>query len=535
MTPLRYYQSAAVDALFAGTANGNPLAVLATATGKSLVIAEFCRRAVSNWPDTRIIVATHIKELVAQNQNEFHRLCPEIPSGVYSAGLNQRTLHRPVTFVGIQSVFRKAYAIQRCDVLMIDEAHSIPATGQGMWRTFINDLKTINPDLRVIGLTATDYRMDTGPLTGEQDSLFTDVVYEYGILAALADKYICEVIPKPMATSYDISMVQKRGGEYLTAELERAVNIDAKTASAIEEIIVLGADRKSWLIFAAGVKHAEAIHMELQRKKIKGAVVTQDTPRAIRDDAVACIKNGSIRYIVNNKIFTTGFNAPNIDLIADLAPTGSPGLHVQKVGRGFRLHEGKSNCLLLDFARNTDRHGPLDQIKARKPGKGNGDTPVRVCAHCHCVCFAGCRTCPDCGRAFPESELDIKKTASTAPVISTQIEPEWHDVMSVNYAPHEKEGKTPSMKVSYYTMAGAFREWICFFHTGFAQEKAIKWAKARGDWWPAGLNEACERDWPVPSRIQVQKNGKYFDILAYEWGTRKEEKPSEDEYYEIPY
>lgn len=542
MKPLRYYQTEAVDALFDGCARGNPLAVLATATGKSLVIAEFCRRAISSYPDTRIIVATHVKELVSQNHAEFHLLCPNIDSGVYSAGLNKRQLHRPVIFMGIQSVYNKAYTIQKCDILLIDEAHTVPKTGEGMWRKFINDLKTINPDLVVCGLTATDYRLDSGNLTGEADSLFTEVVYEYGILQALQDGYISEIITKKMDTAFDVSGVHKRGGEYIAGELERAVNVDAKTKAAITEIEHYGANRKAWLIFAAGVKHADAIHAELQARGHRGACVTQDTTRLQRDDAVIGIKAGHIKYIVNNKVFTTGFNAPNIDLIADLAPTGSPGLHVQKLGRGFRLHPSKENCLLLDFGKNTVRHGPIDQIRGKRPGSGGeGDAPVKVCSKCHCVCFAGCRECPDCGFEFPLGELEITKSASVAPVISTQIQPEWHSVININYDRHEKPNKTPSMRVSYFTLNGIFREWICFEHTGFAREKAHKWHRARSDdAVPRTVNEALTLNYPVPSEICVRQNGKFFDILGYRWDEKpakpqKSEIEQELENFEIPW
>lgn len=539
---LRHYQKKAVEALFDGTAQGHPLVVLPTGTGKSLVIADFCRSALEYFPTTRIIIATHVKELVAQNYAEFDRIWPFAPAGVYSAGLNRRDTDDQILFCGIQSAYRRAYDFQRCDLLLIDEAHTIPKSGEGMWRTFIKDLTDINPDMKVCGLTATDFRMDSGSLTQGKEKLFTHVAYEYGILEALKDGYLCPVIPKHMATIYDVSSVEKRGGEYVPGALEKAVNIDSKTKAAIDEVEQCGQDRKSWLIFSSGNAHAEAIHAELKARGYKGECVTQETDRGTRDRAVRDIRAGNIRYIVNNRIFTTGFNAPNIDLLVDLGPTQSAGLHVQKIGRGMRLCDGKTDCLLLDFARNTDRHGPLDQIRARKTGEGgNGQPPVKVCEKCHCTCFAGVRFCPDCGNEFPAAEIKIQTTASKAPVVSTQIKPEWLDVMSVYYSSHTAQGKTvPVMKVTYTTWGGSINEYVCFEHQGFAREKAVNWHRKR-------LPElACPRKveygptmgYPKPSRILARRNGKFWDVLDAEFPKveNEVEKIDDDsEPYEIPF
>lgn len=520
---LRKYQREAIDALYSywDANTGNPLIVLPTGTGKSLVIAKFIEGATRAWPETRILICTHVKELVGQNYNEFMLLMPFSDTGIYSAGLGRKDKQNQILFCGIQSVYKKAYELQRCDILFIDESHTIPPEGEGMWLSFIADLKTINPSMKVIGLTATDYRLDSGNLTG--NGIFHDVCYRYDVLRALEEGYLCPVIPKNMVTQYDVSQVGKRGGEYIAGELERAVNIDALTISAINEIEVYGAERKSWLIFASGNKHAAAIHAELQLRGYSGACVTQDTERAVRDRAVIDIKSGAIRYIVNNKIFTTGFNAPNIDLIADLGPTQSAGLHVQKVGRGMRNWPGKVNCLLLDFARNVFRHGPIDRIKGRdKRGGGDGDAPVKVCEECHCVCFAGCRVCPDCGAEFPESELKIDAVSVSAPIVSTQIEPEWHDVLVTSYGFHQKAGGKPVMRVTHSTMNGKFMEWICFEHTGFAREKACAWHKLRSmEPVPNNVMDALGLKYKETKRVCVRPqkdNPKYFEVMAAEIG-----------------
>lgn len=534
---LRYYQRDAIDSIYTyfQSNTGNPGIVLPTGTGKSMVIAKFIEEAITEWPDTRILVSTHVKELVAQNYAEFVNICPFVDTGIFSAGLNRRDTEHQVLFCGIQSVYKRAYDLQRCDILMIDEAHTVPKDGEGMWRTFIDDLLRINPQMKVIWLTATDYRLDSGLLTTGEGAIFTDVAYEYGLMQAIRDGYLAPIVPTSMATRYDLGNVRTLGGDYKRDELEKAMDIDALTMKAIDEIEAYGVDRRSWLIFAAGNTHAEHIHLELARRGYKGAVVTQSTDKTTRAQAVSDIKSGAIRYLVNNRIFTTGFNAPNIDMIADLAPTKSAGLHVQKLGRGTRLCEGKVNCLLLDFARNVDYHGPLDQIRGRDKSKGDGEAPVKVCpgeldngTPCGQVLFAGIRKCFVCGHEFEMGGVDIRTNGGNNAVLSSQIEPEWIDVIDVKYSKHENPKKEyATFKVTYVTYSAQVMEWVCFDHPkgGYARGKAVEWHRKRMTDLevPKSVDEALLNIYiyPKPKRILVDFSDKYPRVLECEYGAKE--------------
>ena len=226
MIQLRPYQSAAIEAIYGYFAEnaGNPLIVLPTGTGKGLVIASFSARAIADWPDTRILIVTHVKELIAQNHAEMLRLWPEAPAGIYSAGLNKRDLHAQILFAGIQSIHKRAYDIQRCDLVLIDEAHLIPRTSNTMYRRFLGDLAVINPTLKIIGFTATPYRLDSGMLHEGDGALFTDIAYEAGVAEMIAQGYLCEVVPKRTRTQLDTAGVGSRGGEFIAGQLEAAVD-----------------------------------------------------------------------------------------------------------------------------------------------------------------------------------------------------------------------------------------------------------------------------------------------------------------------
>ncbi len=166
MLILRPYQRAAIDAIYAyfQEKEGHPLIVIPTAGGKSLVMATFIQEALTLYPPTRILVITHVRELISQNHAELLNVWPEAPAGIHSAGLKARDVESQVLFCGIQSVHKRAYDIQRCDLILVDEAHLIPRRSDTMYRRFLDDLKIINPYMKIIGFTATPYRLDSGLL-----------------------------------------------------------------------------------------------------------------------------------------------------------------------------------------------------------------------------------------------------------------------------------------------------------------------------------------------------------------------------------
>ena len=238
---LRGYQRAAIDALYAyfDKNMGNPLVVLPTGTGKSIVIAEFMRGALEAYPDTRILCLTHVKELISQNFAALLRLWPSAPAGIYSAGLNSRDLRSPILFCGIQSIHKKAYAIQQCDLVLIDEAHLIPRASGTMYRRFLAQLREINPHLKVVGLTATPHRLDSGMLHKGRDRVFDDIAYDANIGDMIQQGYLCPVSAKWTETQQDTTGVAKRGGEFIAGDLERAVDQHQINAAIAQEIVAI--------------------------------------------------------------------------------------------------------------------------------------------------------------------------------------------------------------------------------------------------------------------------------------------------------
>jgi len=488
---LRPYQQDAVDALYRylRERDDNPCVVIPTAGGKTPVMATVCKDAVGRWQGHVLIVA-HVKELLEQAVEKLRLVAPEMwhQVGVYSAGLKSRDTEHPVIVAGVQSVYKRAEELGRFDLVVIDEAHMIPPDGDGMYRTLLAGLKETNPALRVIGLTATPFRMTSGSICAPENVL-NAVCYEIGVRELIVQGFICPLKTKAGREKADTSDLHVRAGEYIASEVETLMDTDVLVESACREILDYTRDRKACLVFTSGIQHGTHVAETLRRMGAKVETVFGETLDFERDRVLQDFKAGRLKYLVNVNVLTTGFDAPNIDCVAMLRPTMSPGLYYQMVGRGFRLCEGKKDCLVLDFGGNVLRHGPVDAIRI-EDGKANGAAPAKECPQCHSVVGAGYSVCPDCGYEFFKREDERKArhaaTAGSEGILSGDVTIETYPVQEVVYGVHVKRNASPdaprSMRVEYRIGFSRWQsEWICIEHTGYARHKAELWWKRRSN------------------------------------------------------
>jgi DNA repair protein RadD len=492
-------------------------------TGKSVIIAELLRRSFFAWEDQRVLVLTHVKELLAQNFEKLLALWPTAPAGIYSAGLKRRDTKHPILFGGIASLNNLAVeALGKIDLILIDECHLVSHRSETMYQALLQRLTEINPLLKVIGFTATPYRLGLGHMT--DGGIFTDVCYDLtgrdAFNQLVADSYLAPLITKKTVQELDLSGVHIQGGEYVQSELQHAVDRAAVTDAAVQELIYYGKYREHWLVFASGIEHSQHVAECLNYYGIPAATVHSKCTSEERDALLADFRSGRIRALVNTNILTTGFDFPGIDLIGVLRPTASAVLWVQMLGRGTRPAENKENCLVLDFAGNTRRLGPInDPVMPRKKGqKGPGQAPVRVCDNCGTYQHASLRFCEACGVEFPRNHK-LAMTAYAEEVVA-QSEPVVTDfkVDRVTYSTHAKPGKPPSMQVSYYCGLRLFREYVCLEHDGYAGKKSREWWRKRaGEDPPETTAEAVDlaEGLPVPATIKVWVNTKYPEVLEH--------------------
>lgn len=549
----RAYQAEAVQSIYTyfETERGNPLILMPTGTGKAVVIALFLESVLKVFVTQKIMVLTHVKELVDQNHKKFLDVWPTAPAGIYSAGLNKRQTNQSVIFAGIGSVAKRAKEFGKVDLIIIDEAHLVSQNDETMYRQFLNDLLTINPNLKVIGLTATGWRLGQGHIT--DDGIFTDVCFDITGLHAfnrlISEGYLSPLVPRKTELLLDMEGVHMRGGDFIASELQLAVDKNEITYSAIKETIELGHDRQHWLIFASGIEHALNIAAMLESMGVPTVVIHSKMSKADRDQGILDFMSGKYRAAVNNNILTTGFDFPEIDLIVVLRPTGSPVLWVQMLGRGTRpvyctydeqgnllgfdldtiegrlaaIEAGpKQNCLVLDFAGNTKRLGPInDPVIPRKKGQKGGDAPVKLCENCNTYNHASVTHCVFCGAEFL-FKVKLKQNASYDALIKTDLPiVEIFTVDHITYSKHEKLSRPPTLKVTYYCKLRMFTEYIGVEAEPFIRRKAAQWWKERtrnnAGILPVTTAEAlqvAEHLIPV-THIRVWVNKKYPEILNH--------------------
>ena len=396
---LRDYQREAVAATlkhFRKT-NESAVIVLPTGAGKSLVIAELSRLA-----KRKILVLTHVKELVEQNHLKYESL--GLTAGIYSAGLKLKQTQYQVTFASIQSAARNLNDFSdEYSLIIVDECHRInfsneksidqmdeQAASANQYQQVIGNLQRVNPDVKLLGLTATPYRLGMGWIyrkhyrgfvRSEQTRPFEHCIYELPLRYLIKRKYLTE--PKLVDATiehYDFSALkQSPSGEFNNTEVNHLLSqYHRVTKGIIEQVVELAQSRKGVMIFAATVDHAKEIFSYLPENQ--SALITGATDSKERDHLITAFKQKEIKYLVNVSVLTTGFDAPHVDMIAILRPTQSVSLYQQIIGRGLRLSENKHDCLVIDYTGNDfDLYQP--EVGEKKPN--NQSQPVQV-------------TCPSC-------------------------------------------------------------------------------------------------------------------------------------------
>jgi DNA repair protein RadD len=528
----RWYQREAIDSLFdyfetkpgyevatGKPLDANPLVCMPTGTGKSHVIADFTREAMYKFPGTRVIMATHVKELIEQNAKKLLEAWPLAPLGIYSAGLKSRDFMQPVIFGGVKSLIKDPLIFGKRDLLVIDEAHLLSPKDDTSYQKLIEGLKKTNPYLKVIGLTATRWRLGLGCLTN--GNIFTDVAYDIcnieGFNRLIAEGYLCPLIPKRTKIELDVSNVGMANGEYRANELQEAVDKYETTYAALGELVQEGYNRRSWLIFASGIDHAEHIGEMLNTAfGIPTGVVHSKKSDIHNKEVLEAWRKGELRAAVNMNALTTGVDHPALDLIGMLRPTMSSGLWVQMLGRGTRPFTNKENCLVLDFAGNTRRLGPINDPVIPKP-KGSGppgDAPVKICPACGTYCHTTAKVCIVCGFVFPITD-NINAHADTSELLRSDLpQVEAFDVTHVVLTPHTSmhSGKN-SIRVAYYcsgAIGRTFYEYVSVESSSrYFRHKSRDWFRQRYTGYELGYHQFDLEEWDedVP-----KTNSKVIDL-----------------------
>lgn len=578
---LRDYQVAAIEDLFnyyLSGSSGHPLITMPTGTGKSLVIAYIIKSTLTGYaspgltlrpsPSCRVLVLTHSKELVENDAAAFARVMPGFDYGIYCADLNRKDKDKQVTFGSIQSVARNPHHfvnhLNPIRAVIIDEAHRVSPEESKSYLKVINTLQAVWPKLTVMGLTATGWRLDTGPLTA--NGIFTDCPVDYCspemFMWFIQQGYLIKPVPYRTQAQFDATGVKVRRGEFDDAALEEAMAKQNLIPRALEEFTKFGLEDKRgrWLVFMPSVRHVEEGVAWFQEHGISAVGIHHEVKDKDRVARLAAHKAGKVRVAVNQNVLTTGYDDPAIDYIGVVRPTLSSSLWVQMLGRGTRplyapghdlSHmEGrlaaiqaspKHDCRVMDFAGNTRRLGPIndpvmpkakdpDAPKKRKPAEA--EPAAKECEVCHAWNGANARFCEECGAPF---STNYKTKADTAElVVDRKVKRgphmpegdriyEVHSVTRMTALYHKSRNGKPSLLITYFTPKKAFRKYLTF---GTPQAAAL-----HKHWWrlhcpgygfPGSVEAALvvSHAFRKPDRIRVWTNkpGDYpQEVTDYEF------------------
>lgn len=407
---LRWYQQEAVDAAI-NTDLHNPVICMPTGSGKSVVITSLIEHIIKN-EGGRVINCIHTQELVSQNHLDFINNVPDVPAGVYSAGLKSREYSQPVIFAGVQSIAKKSRIFGRVTDLIIDECHRVTLGADTLYQRLIFGLMKTNPGLRIWGFTATPWIMGVGEIWGFDGAVFDGCAYSCieteRFNRIVEDGYLCPLVLPPNIPAVDMSGVKIQGGDYNQAQ--SADVVDMQIAKVMPAMIDACHGRNHGMIFVPGVKNIKTVGHVLDKSGISWTFVDGKMSSERRAKNLQDFIDGKYREIINCGVLTTGFNCKTIDHIINLRATKSTPLHIQIQGRGMRVHESKVDCITLDPCGNFGRCGPVNApIAPQRRRKGAGPAPEKRCGQCSATVHASLRQCPYCGFQFPPGDFDERK------------------------------------------------------------------------------------------------------------------------------
>ncbi|MEK6553893.1 MAG: DEAD/DEAH box helicase, partial [Bdellovibrionota bacterium] len=384
---LREYQQQAVDSTlrYFRVRRDPAVIVLPTGAGKSLVIAELARIAKG-----RVLVLAHVKELVEQNYEKYKSY--GLSAGIFSASLGKKDRDEKAIFGSVQSVARASDEFfDNFSLLVIDECHRVAEEGSTQYQDVIAKLRERNPELAILGLTATPYRLGlgwiyeygaNGEIKTDKKRFFKQCVFDLPLSYMIKHKYLTNPVKIDIpVTSYDFSELTDSDRPFTNEEVEEILKSQKRlTPFIIKNIIDITErfHRQGVMIFSSSVRHAEEIMSYLPPDDSR--VVLGDTDMTSRDKIINDFKAKKFKYLVNVSVLTTGFDAPHVDVIAIMRPTESNSLYQQIIGRGLRLSVDKKDCFVLDYTgMKHDLYTP--EISDKKPAKDT--VPVRIpCPKC---------------------------------------------------------------------------------------------------------------------------------------------------------
>mgnify|MGYP001565300487 CR=1 FL=1 len=545
---LRHYQIRALESIWqALQVEQSVLLEAACSAGKTLLFSKVVQRLLAVNPSFRALILTDREILVHQTREKLLRCAPELTLdiGIVCASVsNTKTLHKRVTIASRQSLIGQLLHFEPVNLIIVDEAHLMAMPNENdveppdQFGLIIKTLRGYNPKTRLLGVTATPYRLEDGYIYGSHNSpgcrpYFDDVHYKITTGELLRDGFLAPLTGKTIVSAdltERLNTVPLAGGDYNLGLLSDVMVQCRHVQSAVDAWMEHGSNRKKTIAFCVTIEHAEKLAAAFNADGIPAIAIHSEQDDLTGYANMEALKRGGGKIFCSVAKLTTGMDVPDIDCILLTRLTRSPALYKQMIGRGLRLAEGKADCLVLDLVGNNAEHGTdLDRLNVRwRRREGKNSDSIKFCPQCGVDVHPAVRICPDCGYEWPRGDFEdaekpelVDVEYGTSPPVDVAIQD-----MYVSIHKSKKTGKR-LLKIRLapeYT----FKEpciYLCFpddGYTGYAVEKGMDiWRTLTGNMdYPSSAEAALERadEMARPNSVVVDYNGQYPEVKKIEVG-----------------
>jgi DNA repair protein RadD len=511
---LRDYQQEAIDCVFKSFKKGNSFTLVKapTGAGKTILMAELVSRSLKEYK-INALVLMHRTVLVEQTIETFNRF----GIGACSARKIKGKIEGTVVVGTIQTVARRD--VSKFNLVIIDECHRVAGKEtKSQYGDVLRELLKLNERVRVLGLTATPFRLNDGYIFGHARDWFKELSYDIEMNLLIEKGYL---VPMKyfIESGLDLSKIKKTAGEYNERELGEEMSKEYHLGSVKHAIEAKAEGRTHIAVFCVTIEHAEAMAdvlggMALHSNMSK--LNRANTLRRFKDEGGVLCSVGAL---------TEGWDEPQCDCVVLARPTLSPALYVQMLGRGLRLHEGKKDCLIVDMVGLYNRHGHPNDPEVKEKGEGGEATEgmrrAEICPECGCLLRDGDRVCPECGCNVSEynSRDGVEYLGKPVKLTQVDLEQKKMKLIGVTAKPFVSKAGNRCIIINYF--CEGLPEPVPQFYSVRHSMALRKLDKALKEMY--GLetkNFNCEQKLSeyikahpnVDARVRIEKDGKYKKV-----------------------
>jgi len=518
----------------------NVLIVAPCSAGKTILFSKLIQRLLRENPSFRALILVDREILVTQSANKLRKVAPELAAsiGIVCASVsNQKDYDLPVTIASRQSLAGNLDRFPPVQMVIVDEAHlmAVPSDTDPIpdqYAKIIGKLREYNPAMRMVGCTASPYRLGVGYIHGNRNKpgcipYWSHVDSTITTKELLAGGYIAPLIGRIRASdtlATDLQNVSMVGSDFNLGQLSDVMMKVVHVQSCVDAYREYASDRKKTLVFGVTIEHASAVADAFKAADIEACAIHSKLSPVELSARMTALEAGTMPVFTSVAKLTTGMDVVDIDCIILARPTKSTALFQQIVGRGQRLSEGKTDCLVIDLVGATREFGTdMDNLKVNIPTSAGGQG-----------IHASLRYCPHCSYEFPSGGITDGDAGPMKEVkFNERQPPETWDVTGVKYRVHTSRTSGKDMIRVIYECGGSgmyreFSEYICLpdFYDGYAVTKARKWWEERtGEAFPENIDEFIFLSGTLeePAQIVVDKDGKFDRIIEHKWEREEDE------------